>query len=185
MAQLLWAFDVGQKFGWASGVPGDARPSSGVWRLKTSAEHPSVAGSNLLHTLNDLWATEKPYMIVKEAPLALQAFKNLGNAAHTVAVTLGLHAIVEAMCVRHGVPFENVHNMTIRKHFTGRGTWGGRDETKRAVVQRCRVLKYVPVDCEDDDRCDALATWDYGAATFGRKRLDNGELYLFGEQAHG
>lgn len=178
--KLIWAFDVGSRCGWASGEAGGT-VTSGAWVLKSRADHPSIAGSNLLHTLNDLWGARKPSLVVKEAPLALQAFAKLGNAAHTVAVTLGLHAIIEAMCVRFGVPFENVHNATIRKHFTGRSNWGNRDATKRAIINRAKLLKYVPADCTDDDRCDALAVWDYATAAFKERR--GGALYLFGEEA--
>lgn len=177
---FIWAMDVGIHFGFAFGDVGQL-PTSGVVRLKRAEEHASVAGSNLIHHLNMHWGNRKPDLVCKEAPLALQAFANLGNAATTVAVTFGLHAIIEAMCRRFAIPFENVHVATIRKHFCGRGKWGTREQAKRATVQRCHLLKLMPMDCHDDNRADACAVFDYAAQTFGRQRPNS--LHLFGESA--
>lgn len=179
--RLLWALDVGSLCGFAFGdcTPG-AFPTSGSWRLKGPADHPAVAGSNLLYMLNEHWGAEKPWLVVKEAPIEAAAQLNMGNASHTVGVTNGLHAIVEAMCVRHRVPFDNVHASTIRKHFIGVGTMGNRERTKAEVVKRCRLLKFVPPECADEDRCDACATFDYAAAAYGNTRIPR-ELHLFGE----
>lgn len=175
---FIWALDIGVNCGFACGVVGQV-PTSGVLRLKKPTEHPSVAGSNLIHHLQMHWGSRKPDLVCKEAPLALQAFANLGNAAATVSVTMGLHAIVEAMATRFGIPFENIHVATIRKHFTGRGKWGTREQAKRATVQRCHLLKLMPLDCHDDNRADAIAAYDYAAQTFGRQRPN--DLHLFGE----
>jgi len=182
MAERIWALDVGTRLGWAIGEPGHLF-ESGAWVLKSRADHTSVAGSNLIYLLNQGWSIERPASLVKEAPLALQAFKNLGNAAHTVAVTLGLHAIIEAMCGRFSVPFANVHNARIRKHFIGTASRGDRAATKAAVVNRCRLLKYVPADCKDEDRCDAIATWDYACALTRAPAHDGLEFHFFGEEA--
>ena len=115
-----------------------------------------------------------------EAPLPLQAYRNLGNAAATVRMTHGLHSIVEGMCVRFGLHHEEVADATIRKHFIGRRNMGERANTKAAVIQRCHVLGYMPKECNDDNRADALALWDYAAAIHGAKAS---RLHLFGEAA--
>lgn len=178
----ITALDIGTRMGFACGKAGHGTiPRSGAVILKAKGEHPSAAGSNLIAWLQTQWATERPGLLVKEAQLPLQAYKNLGNAAHTVMMTAGLHAIVEAMCVRFGVRFESVADSTIRKHFIGKSRLGDRASTKAAVVQRAHTLKLMPTDCRDDNRADALATWDYAAATFGR--ASGGALVLFGERA--
>jgi hypothetical protein len=182
MARLYWAFDLATACGWASGVPGE-RPRAGVWRLKGAADHPAIACGNLIAQLQKHWSAEKPLMVVKEASLSLQAFKDLGNAAHVVELTLKLHGCFEGMCTRFGVPFESVGVGTVRKHFLGQSRFESRAAAKAAVVRRCQLLGFMPKDCHDDNVADAIATWDYAVATYCRKQLVGSELYLFGETA--
>lgn len=177
----IFAMDLGARCGFCTGIPGDAKPLSGTFVLKKPAEPRAVAFSNLICALNEHWSEVRPALVVKEAMLPLQAFSRLGNAAHTVRMTAGLHAIVEAMCVRFGVQFEDIADSTVRKHFIGAANTGGRAGTKAAVVNRAKLLGYLPADCEDDNRADACATWDYAAHTFGHALSD--KLHLFGERA--
>lgn len=176
----IFSLDLGVRSGFAYGEPG-GRPSSGTVALKASSDHRCIAFSNLIAFLQERWSISKPALVVKEAPLPLQAFKSLGNAAFTVRVTLGLHGVVEGMCTRFGIPFEDIADATVRRHFIGKANCGNRAATKAAVVQRCHALGYIPRDCMDDNRADALATWDWAAATFGNRVA--GELRLFGEAA--
>lgn len=176
----IFALDLGVRAGYAIGDAG-ARPDSGTVTLKNFDEHRAVAFSNLICFLNESWTADRPALVVKEAMLPLQAFKTLGNAEHTIRMTAGLHAVVEAMCVRHGIHFEEVADSTARKHFIGRARMGARKDTKAAVIQRCHVLGYMARTCKDDNRADALATWDWAAAHFGGRTAT--VLHLFGENA--
>src|SRR5207253_12209 len=99
--------------------------------------------------LNDEWSRGRPALIVKEAPLPLQAFRDRANSEAGVLMAHGLHGIVEAMSVRFGLRLEEAHPATVRKHFIGRARLGARAETKVAVVQRCHVLGLLPRDCRD------------------------------------
>lgn len=175
-AGTIFALDLGTRTGFAFGPIGDV-PRSGTVILKDRKEPRAVACGNLIAWLNEKWSVERPTLVVTEAPFSLQAFKDHANAETTVRMTFALHGIVEGMCARYGVEHEEFHPATIRKHFLGVARMGTRAESKRAVVQRCHVIGYMPKDCVDDNRADALATWDYAAATRPAK------LYLFGERA--
>lgn len=179
----ILTLDLATKCGFAFGVAGDAPRCvrSGVVALKDRDEDRSAAYANLIAWLDKQLRERRPDMVLKEAPLNLQAFRNLGNAAFTVRMTLGLHGIVEGVCARFAVRCEEAADATIRKHFLGRANFGARAATKAAVIQRCHVLGYMPRECNDDNRADALACFDYAAATYGKSRPS--PLHLFGERA--
>lgn len=178
----IYALDLATHCGFAVGAPGE-RPRSGTVVLKQRGGCRGNALGNLIAWLNDEWRSAPPALIVKEAPLPLQAFADRGNSEDAVMMTYGLHGIVEAMAARFALPVRQAHAATIRKHFIGKGRLGSRDETKRAVVARCHLMGLMPRDCRDDNRADALATWDWAAATFGRRAASTEQLYLIGEGA--
>jgi hypothetical protein len=177
---IIYALDLGVACGFAKGRPGDA-PASGTVRLKDKGEAIDIAFANLIAFLAEEFTREKPELLIKEKMLPLQAYASIGNAESTVRAHAGYHAIVEGLCVRFGIPWDDVAESTARKHFIGRAHLGDRDETKAAVVQRCHVLGYMPRECTDDNRADALATWDYAIAEFGR--CPPAKLAMFGERA--
>lgn len=175
---IIYALDLGVATGFAKGRPGDA-PVSGTVRLKAKGESIDIAFANLIAFLAEEFAREKPELLVKEKMLALQAFASIGNAEATVRAHAGYHAIVEGLCVRFGVPWDDVADSTVRKHFIGRANAGDRDETKAAVLARCKMLKLLASDCSDLDRADAVATWDWACANFGGRAasIDNFQLF--------
>jgi hypothetical protein len=176
---MIFSLDLGTKVGFAFG-PAEAVPQSGTVILKRPNEHRSIALSNLMAWLHEEWSRSRPDLVVKEAPMPLQAFRDRGNSEAGVLMAYGLHGIVEAMSRRFGIRLEQAHPSTIRKHFIGRGRLGARSETKGAVIQRCHVLGLMPRDCRDEDRADAIASWDWASATFGQRSAS--KLYLFGEK---
>jgi hypothetical protein len=178
----LLALDLGVSTGFARGCVGDERPASGAVRLKKAGETMDVAFGNLIAFLAEEF-TEPPQALVKERMLALQAFVKLGNAEATVRAHAGYHAIVEGMCVRYGVPWIDVSDSTVRKHFVGRSKFGDRHLTKAAVVERCWLLGLMPRDCNDDNRADSIACFDWAMATFAGRIPST--LHFFGEQAGG
>lgn len=174
----ILALDLAVRTGFAFGGPGSP-VTSGVVVLKKPNEHRCVAFGNLIAWLDERLRNDRPDLVIREAPLALQAFRTLGNAAFTVRVTHGLHGIVEAMCHRYGICEDEAADATVRKHFIGRANCGNRAATKAAVVQRCHVLGYMPREATDDNRADACALFDFASATFGGRR--DATLHLFGE----
>lgn len=177
----IFCLDLGVASGFAKGRPGDA-PVSGTVRLKQKGESIDVAFANLVAFLCQEFAKERPALVVKEQMLALQAFMAMGNAESTVRAHAGYHAIVEAVCVRFGIPWDDVADSTARKHFIGIGRTGDREETKRMVVARCHALKLMPPDCHDDNRADACCIHDWACANFGSRAASIQNFQLF-EQA--
>lgn len=182
MSGAVFALDLAVSTGWAHGAAG-AAPASGVVRLKKPGENRDVAFANLIAWLNERWSAEPPILVAKEKMLALEAFRSIGNAESTVRMHAGLHAIVEAMCVRHAIPWCEGADGTIRKHFIGVGKLGDRASTKEAVVNRCHVMRLLPLDVADDNRADAIACHDWASATFCRRSVSANELHFFGERA--
>lgn len=178
MAGAIFALDLASRTGWAKGPVGTA-PQSGTTILKQGDEPAAVAFGNLIAWLDEEWKRERPALVVSEAPFSLQAFGKHKNAEATVKMTYGLHSILAGMCHRFSLRLEQVHAATVRKHFIGKGNAGSREETKAVVVHRCHVLSYMPKDCLDDNRADALATWDWAAARVQAPK----ELHFFGEHA--
>lgn len=176
MAGVILAVDLAVRTGFAVGPVGEI-PRSGCVALKKKGQDADVAFGNLIWWLNDVLAREKPSIIVKEAPLALQVLARGHGSQASIEMTYGLHAITRGMGKRFGIEVRDAHDASIRKHFIGRGKMGSREETKRAVVQRCHLLGFLPKDNFDDNQADAIATWDFIAATIHNK------LYLFGERA--
>lgn len=174
----IFCLDLGVASGFAKGRPGDA-PVSGTVRLKQKGESIDVAFANLVAFLCQEFERDRPALVIKEQMLALQAFMAMGNAESTVRAHAGYHAIVEALCVRFGIPWDDVADSTARKHFIGRAHMGSRDETKAAVVERCKLLGLMPKDCDDDNRADALCVHDWACANFGSRAgsIDNFQLY--------
>ncbi|MCP4305652.1 MAG: hypothetical protein GY788_12380 [bacterium] len=159
--------DLGRLTGFASGTPGE-KPKSFTVILSRPREGLAVQCGNLIAFL-DRELRDKPTALAKEAPFSLAAFSDKAVAEAVVKSAYGLHAIVEGMCQRYGVTCHSVADSTVRKHFTGRGRHGDRKATKQAVITRCIQLGYAPRDCKDEDRCDALAVFDWASATIAKK----------------
>lgn len=176
MQGSILALDIAVRTGFAVGPVGEV-PRSGCVVLKEKSQAPDVAFGNFIWWLNDALAKEKPALIVKEAPLALHALRHGIGSQASVEMTYGLHAIARGMALRFGIKIKDAHDATVRKHFIGRGKMGSREENKRAVVQRCHLLGYMPKENFDDNQADSLAIWDYAAASVPSK------LHLFGERA--
>jgi Holliday junction resolvasome RuvABC endonuclease subunit len=180
LAGSIFALDLAARTGFAVGPCGELARSGAV-ALKKPGDAQCIALGNLIAWLDEQWRKERPGLVVKEAALPLQAFRARSNSASSVAMTHKLHGIVEGMAVRFGVSVEEAHPATVRKHFIGRGRMGTREASKAAVIQRCRVLGFIPHDCADADRADAIALWDWAGAKFGSRQ--GRRLYLFGEGA--
>ena len=174
----IFTLDLGVTSGFARGRPGDM-PVSGTVRLKKPSESIDTAFANLIAFLCEQFERERPVLVIKEKMLPLQAFATIGNAEATVRAHAGYHAIVDGLCVRFGIPSDDVADSTVRRHFIGVGRTGDRDETKRAVVARCHALSLLPKDCHENDRADAIAIWDWACANFGSRAASISNFQLF------
>lgn len=177
---LIYTLDLGISSGFARGKPGDV-PASGTVKLKKTGEDMAVAFSNLIAFLADEFATHRPVCLVKEQVKPLEAFKQMGMSQAVVYAHAGYHAIVEGLCGRFGIPWQDLSEATARKHFIGKAHRGNRDDTKAAVVGRCHLLGLMPKDCDDDNRADALCIHDWACVNFGGRAASIHNFHLFGQ----
>lgn len=176
----IMGLDIGRLLGVAIGEPGGVPRSSTVILAKPRGELAEQAG-NLIAFLDQRFRAERPKLVAKEAPFSLAAFRDHAVSEAVVRSAYGLHCVVLGMCRRFGIPCHDAHESSVTKHFTGRGRHGGRSHRKRAILERCRLLGYVPLDCADEDRADACAVWDWACAHLAK--VPPRELHLFGATA--
>jgi hypothetical protein len=120
-------------------------------------------------------------MIIRESPL-LPRVNGFSNVTTFVSQHY-LHGAIIAQAGIAGVADVDVAVATWRKHFCGKATANpraapgqaktskqkaaDRDANKAMVLDRARFLGYLPSDCADTDRADAIGLWSYAAATYG------------------
>lgn len=172
---VVLGLDLATVTGFAQG-PVDGVPASGSVRLKRRDDPVEVAAFNMLAFLRDRFVLSKPDLVCVESYLNPAGHKS----ADAIILQLMIYGVAAATCASYGVRFESAAPSTIRKHFIGAANAGDRAKTKAAVLRQCRLLKYLPHGCNDDNRADALAAWDWAAATFGKRRPAS--LALFGQE---
>lgn len=172
---IIMTLDIATYTGFAIGRVGEI-PRSGSVRLKTPHEGPEIAAFNMRCFLRDRLTLETPDLVIIEDFLNPRFQK--GAAA--VILSIGCHFVARAELLARQVRHELVAPSTVRKHFCGAAHAGERADTKRMVIQRARMLGYIPRDCSDDNRADACAMWDWAAANYGGIRPK--ELVMFGER---
>ncbi|TVR06663.1 MAG: hypothetical protein EA385_15205 [Salinarimonadaceae bacterium] len=187
---LIMFLDLAVQTGYAYGRPGE-KPKAGVVRVKKPSDPLHIAPWNLETFLQDINAFGLPDLIAYEAPIPLNAAMSDGRprSAEALLIPIKLEQAVERYCLPRQIRWERLYPATIRKHFLGKANFGQRDETKRAVLDRCRLLGYIDRDrvvrnkSSDPlfDEADALAGWDCASAKYARARP--AELMLFGERA--
>jgi hypothetical protein len=165
----ILALDLGRLTGVAEGAAGGI-PRSLTWTLADPQDGLTVQCVELLRLLNKrLLQAPRPSLIVSEAPLGLAAFRALGTSEASIRSAYALAAIVAGIAGMFSIGSRESSVGQVTKHFTGTARHGGRESRKRAVILRCRALGYVPRDCLDEDRCDALAVWDFACAHYARR----------------
>lgn len=171
--------DLATKVGWCTGIPG-ACPRSGSFRLKAPSDDPAAALVALSRWLEKEIVADPPALVVKEAMLPLQAFRDKKNSSANVVLQTKLHGAVEQICWRVRIPCISVAVSTIRKHLLGRSNMGDSAATKAAVFARCQLLGHIPRGAPyDDDQGDAVAAWEYACAHHARRAP--AELFMFNE----
>jgi hypothetical protein len=177
---VIFTLDLGVSSGFAKGKPGD-KPRSGTVALKRPKDPIAVAFSNLIAFLQEEFEGELPAYLIKERIMSLEAFKQMNMGQDVVYAHAGYHAIVEGLCHRYGIEWDDVPDSTARKHFIGKGRLGERKQTKDAVIARCHALGLMPRDCRDDNRADALCIHDWACATLGGFAASIENFQLFGQ----
>lgn len=176
--ERLATLDLSTRAGFAFGAPGRV-PRSGTVKLKDRSDPPAAAARNLGCFLRDQFTLERPDLVVYEAAFSAAAMLDMGNSSRTADLSWQLVGAVEAVCGCYGIRTETAHVQTVRKHFTGKGQWGGRDEAKRQTIARCHLLRLFPTDCRDDNRADACAIFDW--ASHALCKVQPKAIVMFGE----
>jgi hypothetical protein len=176
---FILALDLGtRKTGFAEGPAGDiARCRSGSVRLRKGDAPMEAAAANLGCFLRDRFVLRKPDLICVEHYLNPAAQKHADAAIGGLLLAGALRAIAGCYGIRVEAPYDS----TIRKHFAGKGRAGDRTSSNDMVLKRAIVLGYLPRDCKDWDRANAVACFDYASAHYARKAP--AALVLFAERA--
>ncbi|MGV6876669.1 hypothetical protein ACUSIJ_28885 [Pseudochelatococcus sp. B33] len=170
---MVLALDIAKVTGFAFGKPG-AIARSGSVRL---GDDPRSVCRNLLCFLREQFFSfqDRPELVAIEAPLNAVAHPS----ASSIPYAFGGAYVADALCWAYGARVEFVNVDRVRKHFIGKPRTGNREDTKRAVIQRCVQLGYLPKECRDDNRADACGLHDYASAVFAKHVPAS--LQLFGE----
>jgi hypothetical protein len=176
----ILALDLGIRTGYAYGIPG-AIPLVRTFELGKSGDpHRSIA-SAFMRCLHGRFNGPQPSLVIFASPPTIPWHAAAHSHEATARLQYGLPMILMAICDEFKVPLEEVAESTVRKHFCGKAKFGGREETKRAVLSRAIVLGMLPRDCEDDDQADACALWDFACATHKGLSVSASSFAFFGQ----
>jgi len=197
----ILALDVATTTGWAYGMPGD-RPAFGHFRSGTPRR--KGADDNLGEVLTefrgwlDRWcAKSEPRMMVFEAPyvprfapkkvrtrtgqvVATEPNKAIPIDIKVVRKLFAMCGLVEMVAHDRAIPCREAQSNVICRHFTGNGSWGGRENKKAATQKMCAVYGWPDVS---EDEADALALWVYAEAVLFPKARSAGPLFALGDRA--
>lgn len=160
---LVLAIDAATRCGFAMGEAGKA-PRSWSQRLKDGDDDPERAFKKFGIALRDLFALEKPDLVVVEAPMSMggmietdetkpRGFKFKSNP-DTIYMLVGLVGGVFTICGEHGIRARKANVQAVRKHVVGKAR---PEDPKKVVLKRCWQIGYLPRDCHDNNRSDAIA----------------------------
>lgn len=199
----LLALDLADRAGWASGLSGSA-PESGTVVLRERGEDAEIAPGALGEWLFRRWGLEgKDDAIVVERAmnvggmLAQEVVTEHGEVRRAgnpqmIQGQLLLHGALRGLARAFRIPVYAPTAATLRKHLCGQTTAeppkrgairtekerrDARAATKRMVIDRLILLKYLPADCRDDNRADAVAAFFWGETNIARATPK--ELVLF------
>lgn len=185
------ALDLATETGFVNALAGDRKPRCGSWKLKRPGDEAARAYRKLGQFLRDEMILERPEIVFIEAPVNIGAFLERDDEApkgarfktssETISMLHGLVAVVHAICGGcYGIRCVQANVQSVRKHFLGAAR---PQDPKKAVVDRCHALGYLPRENRNHNIGDALALWDYGCAT--HCRTAPAALHLFGEGVQG
>ena len=173
----IWAFDPASACGVAMGAPPNKLSdlNSGVWGLRTKTgmdpDEVAIAFYAQLRRHRDVYAKldrPQPDLIVYEKPLPLAASLEHrdGRVRNEASLVLPqkLQFALRLFAATYGIRCEGIMDSSWRAAFCGgRPTRTAQESAseagKRLTVENCRRYGYVPEDCNDHDRCDAIGIW--------------------------
>ena len=151
------ALDPGGLCGFATGELGEL-PRWGTHRTRRNAST-GEALSSFAGWLRDLLVAEAADVCIFESPYVPHRGAEIPRNAATVRRLHAYSGIIEAVCWRLRVRVFESRPSEICRHFTGQGSWGGREKKKAATVRCCLAFGW---DVEGQvDAADALALFAY------------------------
>jgi hypothetical protein len=192
----ILALDVATTTGWAYGMPGD-RPAFGHFRSGKPRDATGEVLAQFRVWLDRCCAKSQPRMVVFEAPYVPRfAPKKVRTKTGQVISTtpssstpidiyvvrrlFAMCGLVEMIAHERGLPCREEQSNVICRHFTGNGSWGGRENKKAATQKMCAVYGWPDVS---EDEADALALWVYAEAVLFPKARSAGPLFALGDRA--
>lgn len=147
--------------GWAYGLPGD-KPISGVERFGREGSTPDETFVRAVVWLNAQLTVLAPDIVAIEAPILTSGggFTN----PHTADLLQGIiHVFRFAVKAKMPGRAQLVAASTVRKTFTGRGTYPS-GQAKPAVMAEVARRSWLSMEDMQPDRADALALWGHMVA---------------------
>ena len=200
------AFDLADVMGWAHGRSGEI-PESGSMRLRKRPEVSEVGAQRLGKWLFERWsqpALRPDIVIVERAQEIAATFQRnvrsedgapaFSGSADAVRSQILYHGALHAVAGLFDIEVYAPTAATVRKHLCGAASAApprkrgsplrtseekrrDREATKRMVLDRLVMMRYLPRDCTDTDRADAVAVWAWGDGSVARTAPR--ELHLF------
>ena len=185
---LILCLDLARRTGLAYGDTAGAKPRVEAWDLGAgrdgAAHYAGVLGYKLRQFMKD---NARPERFVVEEYMAPTASKNQAATESQLLLHGALHAIGGIF----RIPVTAVRVDIARKHFCGRASALPRQKgkatprqkaearraTKLMVLERAKLLGYLPAACADDNMADACALYDWAMTNVAREAP--GELRLF------
>jgi crossover junction endodeoxyribonuclease RuvC len=158
-SEVIFALDLATQFGFCVGAMG-GKLVSGSIRCAPKGSGSGAVFGGYMKSLTDLIKVHQPRVVAYEAPFAPSVMRG-HTSFNTTRVLLGLPAITEAVCDRMGIwSVYEAKVQDVRQHFIGQSRLQ-REDAKRAVIARCKMLGLEP---KDDNEADAIALHDYVAS---------------------
>jgi Holliday junction resolvasome RuvABC endonuclease subunit len=151
------ALDPGGLCGFAVGELG-SEPRWGTHRTARGAST-GEALSSFAGWLRELLIAERPNVVAFESPYVPHRGAEIPRNAATVRRLHSYAGMIEAVCWRLKIRVYEARPSEICRHFTGQGSWGGRDKKKAATVRACMAFGWDVAG--QVDAADALSLWAY------------------------
>lgn len=140
-------------------------PRSGAVSLRRHGQPIEVAVGNMGCWLRDVFALDRPDLIVIEAYMHPKA----QPSGDVIISSISFDGAIRGKAACYGIRVETVAADTHRKHFTGKGRTGDRTETNLMVLRQAIAVGYVPRDSRDWDRANACSIFDFASYHYARK----------------
>jgi hypothetical protein len=179
----FWTFDLAIETGIAMGHPPTDLSDLNSMTISLRTHKPLDCmvkdamrlALNLEQYLKDAlaWKDSVPDRIFYEAPMDPQWSQEKGEkrSSKNLLLPYFLAGKLEEIAHKFGVPCEKVYPITVRTAFIGKRDAGKREDTKKAILDRCKEWGYLPASAtvaKHNNQADAIAIWHWAQVRRGR-----------------